>query len=137
MCGTTRACFQSLTATRNPTYFGQEVSTTNPYESPRAVEPGNQAQPTLTLFSATMYVLLTGGGGLLVGGLLGLLIGVAAPDYYRTVFRGLDGPGFNPALAGSILGATQGFFGGAGIGVVILIVYIWYLTRAKSLHTSK
>ena len=111
------------------------MATANPYESPRAVDDSSGGKnPPLTLFSATMYVLLTGGGGLLVGGLLGLLIGAAAPDYYRTVFRSLDGPGFNPALAGSILGATQGFFGGVGIGVVILIVYIWYLTRAKALR---
>ncbi len=109
------------------------MATANPYESPRSVEVGSQTQPRLTLFGATMYVMLTAGVGLLIGGLLGLLIGYAAPDYYRTVFRGLDGPGFNPALAGTILGATQGFFGGTGIGFVILIIYIWYLTRAKAI----
>jgi hypothetical protein len=110
------------------------VTTTNPYESPRAIDATSQIQPTLTLFGATLYVMLTAGAGLLVGGLLGLLIGVAAPDYYRTVFRGLDGPGFNPALAGTILGATQGFFGGTGIGFVILIIYVWYLTRVKAVR---
>jgi hypothetical protein len=111
-----------------------EVATANPYESPRAVDSGRPAQQPLTLFSATMYVMLTAGAGLLIGGLLGFLIGIAAPDYYRSVFPSMNGPGFNPALMGTILGATQGFFGGAGIGVVILIVYIWYLTRVKAMR---
>lgn len=109
------------------------MAAANPYESPRATETGDQPRPQLTLFGATLYVLLTAGGGMLLGGLLGLLIGVVAPGYYRTVFRGLDGPDFNPALMGTILGGTQGFFGGAGIGLVILLIYVWYLTRAKSL----
>jgi NhaP-type Na+/H+ or K+/H+ antiporter len=105
--------------------------TTNPYESPRVADAAAVGEQRLTLFGATMYVLLTSGGGLLVGGLLGLLVGLAAPDYYRTVFRSLDGPTFNPAIWGLVLGATQGMFAGAGIGLVILLIYVWYLTRSK------
>jgi hypothetical protein len=107
---------------------------TNPYESPQVADSARAGTDPnrLTLFGATMYVLLTSGGGALVGGLTGLLIGVAAPDYYRTVFRHFDSPGFNPAIWGMVLGGTQGIFAGAGIGFVILIIYVWYLTRAKA-----
>ena len=110
----------------------------NPYESPRvagAAALGSQANRPLTLWSATIYVLLTSGGGMLVGCLLGLLIGVIVPEYYRTVFRYLDGPGFNPIAFGGVLGAVQGLFGGAGIGFVILLIYAWYLTRAARVET--
>lgn len=93
------------------------MATANPYEFPRAIDAGSQVQPPLTLFGATIYVMLTAGVGLLIGGLLGLLIGVAAPDYYRTVFRGVDGPDFNPVLAGTILGATQGSSAARGSGL--------------------
>lgn len=105
----------------------------NPYESPRgdAGERGLATDNRLTLFGATMYVLLASGGGFLLGGLLGLAIGVLVPGYYRTVFRGADDPAFNPAVTGTLLGATQGLFGGALVGCVILVIYVWYLTRLK------
>ena len=105
----------------------------NPYESPRVADAQARFDPhRLTLFAATMYVLLTGAGGCLLGGLLGALLGLLAPDYYRSVFPGLDGPTFNPVAMGLVLGATQGLGGGLVVGFIILLAYIWYLTRAKA-----
>lgn len=76
-----------------------------------------------------MYVLLTGGGGLVLGGLCGLLIGVMVPGYYRAVFGVQDEPSFDPVLTGVVLGSTQGLFAGFVIGLIILLIYVWYLTR--------
>ncbi len=107
--------------------------TTNPYESPQgttAAGTTNAGPAPLTLWSATMYVLLTSGGGLILGGVLGYALGVLAPGYYRTVFPRLTDSGFHPAAMGLVLGGTQGLFGGAVIGLLILAIYAWYLTRA-------
>lgn len=101
----------------------------DPYESPK--HPALAAPRPLTLWRATSYVLMTSGGGMVLGGSFGLLIGFFIPEYYRTIFRQLDGPTFNPLAMGGVLGATQGLIVGAGIGFVILIIYVWYLTRRK------
>ena len=107
--------------------------TANPYESPRGETPGSLlvTDKRLTLFSATMYVLLIAGGGALLGSIFGLLIGLVSPDYYRAIFREADADDFIAVLMGVVLGGTQGFFGGAGIGFIILMIYVWYLTRVN------
>jgi len=108
-------------------------SMTNPYESPRFpnTAASEQTANRLTLFSATMYVVLTGGAGSLLGGTLGALMGTVAPDYYRAVFPHLNGPNFHPTAMGLALGAVQGLGGGIAVGFIILLIYVWYLTRAK------
>lgn len=106
----------------------------NPYESPRGALTADEdrfAKPLLSLWTATGYVLAMSLIGLMFGGLLALVIGAMAPSYYRSLFRGIDEPDFDPISAGVVLGLVQGLVGGAVLGVTILAVYFWYLTRLR------
>jgi hypothetical protein len=67
------------------------------------------------------------------GGLLGYVVGVAAPGYYRAVFRGGDAPGFVPAEVGLGLGVTQGAAAGLIVGIVAVLAVAWYGSRAARL----
>jgi hypothetical protein len=105
----------------------------NPYESPRAADHASApvAAPALTLWIATQYVMLTSGGCALLGALLGLMIAVFVPDYYRTVFRLSDESLGGILSLGIVLGGLQGLFAGALIGVLIVGIYATYLVRLE------
>jgi len=65
----------------------------------------------------------------LVGAGAGYLLGLVAPDYYRTVFRMPPEIAIDPAQAGLGLGVTQGLAAGLIIGLVIVVTIAWYDSR--------
>lgn len=103
----------------------------NPYESPTAAAAAEPpaAAPPLTLGIATQYVLLTSGGSALFGCLTGAAIAFFAPHYYRAVFNLPGESAERVFMLGVILGTTQGLVSGAVLGVVIVAIYAWYLSR--------
>lgn len=88
----------------------------NPYSAPDA-----ESAPSSNQFGGLLWrsVLTIVGSMILIGiigGLLGMLLGIVAPEYYRTVFsNAAQGPAFSPVQLGLGLGATQG----AGVGLVV------------------
>ena len=115
------------------------MSTINPYESPRYAHErpaGPTISPAFTIWQATTYVFAMTLAGTLLGGLMGLAIGVIAPDHYRAVLSGGSAPGFDPVTTGLILGTTQGLVGGTVFGVLVLAVYVWYLTRLRRMNSK-
>jgi hypothetical protein len=110
------------------------VTTINPYESPRHAHErlaGPTISPAFTIWQATIYVFAMTLVGTFLGGLMGLAIGLIAPDHYRAVISGGNSPGFDPVVTGAILGTTQGLVGGTVLGLFVLAIYVWYLTRLR------
>jgi hypothetical protein len=83
----------------------------------------------MNLLRAYFILGLTGLIGGALGGIIGMLLGVCAPDYYRGVFRAHDVPGFDPLQVGLGLGVSQGIPLGLAAGAVVLIVMTWYNSR--------
>jgi hypothetical protein len=67
----------------------------------------------------------------LVGLGAGWGLGVAAPGYYRTVFRLGNQPGFDPVELGIGLGLTQGLVAGLVVGCVVVLSVAWYNSRRQ------
>ncbi|QDU31589.1 hypothetical protein ETAA8_67490 [Anatilimnocola aggregata] len=113
------------------------MNANNPYESPRATEeaaPSTTTKPELTLWIATQYVLLTSGGGMVLGALVGLMIAVFVPDYYRSVISRLSAASPEMILrVAMVMGATQGLVVGGLFGLAIVAIYAWYLTRRSKM----
>src|SRR5262249_36996738 len=64
-----------------------------------------------------------------IGALIGLLLGVFAPGYYRAVFRYGDSAEFNAVQVGIGLGLSQGLIAGLTIGCVVVLAVTWYRIR--------
>jgi len=102
----------------------------NPYQPPQAV--AIEARPAvnlreesdLSLSKATLYVLCMMGLAALLGSLVGMGIGTAAPEYYRHVFGAGSDTDFHPVAVGGVLGFLQG--GGLGLAVGLVLVVIHY-----------
>jgi len=112
----------------------------NPYESPTVPSEApsvGQRPPGVSLAQSTGYVLIMSGAGAALGSVLGLAIGIVMPGYYRSVLPGGSAPGFDPILTGMVLGLTQGLGGGALVGVAVLAVYFWYLTRVRRVMSPR
>jgi hypothetical protein len=56
-----------------------------------------------------------------LGGIIGFGLGRLTPGYYRAVYSRGDWHSFNPVEVGLGLGLTQGFAGGAVIGILLLL----------------
>jgi hypothetical protein len=67
-----------------------------------------------------------------IGGLIGFLLGTLLPAYYRSVFIHGRDPDFDPVAVGTGLGITQGFVGGAILGVLLVAVLSWFQSRTNS-----
>jgi hypothetical protein len=67
-----------------------------------------------------------------VGCAMGAMIGVVAPDYYRSVFRRGESPDFNPLQVGVGLGVTQGAASGIAISIVVIAILAWRDGRSRS-----
>ncbi len=65
-----------------------------------------------------------------LGMLLGAMLGLTVPQYYRSVFPNGDLPNFNPLQVGIGLGAAQGSILGAVLSVVVLVLLAWRDNRA-------
>jgi len=70
---------------------------------------------------------------MILGALLGLMIAVFVPDYYRTVLRLANDSPAGIIGVGIVLGATQGLVTGIGVGIAIIAIYAWYLTRRRKI----
>ena len=69
----------------------------------------------------------------ILGGLLGWTLGVAAPNYYETVFsNAATRPGFDPTQIGLGLGITQGAVVGLVIGCVAVLSVAIIRSRKKT-----
>lgn len=85
----------------------------------------------MTVLRAFAIIIASGVFFSLAGGLLGLLLGMAVPGYYRAVFRHGNEPLFNPVEVGAGLGATQGLPGGVIVGVLVVFAVAWYNSRQR------
>jgi hypothetical protein len=75
-------------------------------------------------------ITITSGLAFAVGGaLVGYLLGVLAPDYYRTVFGVPPEAPYDPVQVGVGLGLTQGATAGLLVGVVIVVSVALYHSR--------
>lgn len=68
----------------------------------------------------------------LAGGLVGYLLGVVAPGYYRAVFRNGGEAYFDPPSVGLGLGVTQGLTVGLIVGALVVLAVAWYRSRVTS-----
>lgn len=96
----------------------------NPYAAPETFESRQllpAAKRRLGYVHAFRIVAISGVVCCVFGGVLGLLIGGLAPDYYRAVFGQFDNPNFSPIQVGFGLGITQGLAGGCVLGVIVLL----------------
>lgn len=75
--------------------------------------------------------LISGISFAICGALLGYLLGVQAPHYYRTVFRIPPDMPMNVAQVGMGLGLTQGLAAGLVVGLVIVVTVAWYDVRIQ------
>ena len=66
-----------------------------------------------------------------LGALAGYVLGVMAPDYYRTVFDIQQNSVFSPVQLGLGLGLIQGATAGLLVGVVIVVTVAWYDSRIE------
>jgi hypothetical protein len=113
--------------------------TLNPYESPREVsrEPGSKElgsqgpSVAMTILRGFAITVASAAAFGVVGSVLGLLIGIAAPDYYHTVFRVPSDADVDVLQVGFGLGLTQGVGTGIGVGLVIVVVVAWYNARVR------
>ena len=110
---------------------GKSVNSTdpaNPYGTPPATESATTAEPKTLWFGAGIVFASSIVCGLIGMG-IGVLLGVVAPGYYRSVFSGGSTPEFDPVQVGLGLGLTQGVLFGGVIGLVLVAVYYWYKIR--------
>jgi hypothetical protein len=98
------------------------VNAINPYAAPQAElqRPRMESVPGLSVRRGFVIVLATAGAGAILGALVGLFIGLVAPDYYYAVFSGSPGA-FSPIKVGMSLGLVQGLFTGLAVGCVIVL----------------
>lgn len=73
----------------------------------------------------------------LVGAGIGMALGIAVPDYYRTVFRIPPDVALNPIHTGLGLGFAQGFGAGLVVGLVIVVTVAWYKVRMASIANDR
>lgn len=79
----------------------------------------------MTIKIALTTILAFAGVFAIGGCAMGAIIGVVAPDYYRSAFRVGESQGFNPLQIGIGLGVTQGAAAGVAISVLILALLAW------------
>jgi hypothetical protein len=102
----------------------------SPYASPRPVEepqtPASQRLSVADLRRGLLTVLLSALLFAVIGMLLGMVIGTLFPGYYYTVFPlGAQQADFDPFSVGVGLGLSQGFGGGAVIGLIVVVATAW------------
>ena len=83
-----------------------------------------------------MAIVLASGFAFAVGGaILGCLLAVVAPGYYRAVFSSGNDPGFDPFQVGLGLGLLQGLGTGLVLGaIVVLAVAISHWRRSLAME---
>ena len=110
----------------------------NPYDSPALPAEDDHSHespakhPGFGLEQFTKFVVVMTAVGAIVGTLIGLLLEVFAPDYYRAVFASGNQANFNPIAIGIGLGVTQGALMGLVADLVLVVSYCWYKVRTLS-----
>ena len=104
----------------------------NPYRAPQDLSPPApvSAQP-LTLSGALRFVLKSAVIFAAAGAMLGVLIGIGVPHYYRQVFDAVGDPTFKPPLAGLLLGFMQGGLAGILAGLAMLALVVWSGSKTR------
>jgi len=102
------------------------MSSNTPYDPPESPHP--EAKPSLMLWIAGIILgsMVVGSGS---GLILGVVIGKFAPGYYRGIFSNGSDASFDPLSMGVGLGLTQGAAFGAAVGIVSVVVFLWYRSR--------
>lgn len=88
-------------------------------------------ETSMSILRAFGIIVASGAGFGIAGCLLGYLLGVGAPGYYRSVFRNGNDPHFDPVATGIGLGLTQGLTAGLVVGAVVVVAVAWYRSRAS------
>lgn len=88
----------------------------------------------MTLIRGFVITIASGFAFASIGALAGYGLGVAAPDYYRTVFR--VSPEASMTQVGLGLGVTQGFAAGLVTGLAIVATVAWYNSRTFERATA-
>ena len=99
----------------------------NPYASPRQ-HPVNRSLSVTKGFAIVIASIVAFG---VAGAVLGYMVGVFAPGYYRSVVAGGDAPGFSPTQVGFGLGLIQGCLCGAVVGCVVVLAVAWSQAKAR------
>ena len=106
------------------------MSSNTPYDPPHT--PPLKAKPSLMLWIAgSIFGSMVVGSG--PGLILGVVIGKFASGYYRGVFLNGSDASIDPLSMGVGLGLTQGAASGAAVGIVSVVIYVWYRSR-RSAH---
>ncbi|MBM3969911.1 MAG: hypothetical protein FJ302_08620 [Planctomycetes bacterium] len=66
----------------------------------------------------------------LIGGVVGFGLGRFVPNYYRTIARDGDAPGFDPLAFGVGQGVTQGLIVGVAVGIALVVILGWLDLRS-------
>ena len=64
---------------------------------------------------------------------LGLLIALAFPDYYPSVFPGIPADA-DPRQVGMGLGLAQGVLAGIAVALVLIVALAWWRVRSRQLE---
>lgn len=78
----------------------------------------------LTIVSSVVFTL--------IGGAVGFGLGRFVPNYYRTIARNGDEPGFDPLAFGVGQGVTQGLVAGITIGIALVVILGWLDSRSPT-----
>jgi len=112
------------------------MKSSNPYAAPES-DAAKVASVSGLLMRSVLTII-----GLMVllgiaGGLLGMLMGFAIPEYYRTMFPlAAERSSFSPVQVGLGLGATQGAGVGLLIGCVSVLAVSFLRTRGIRLSAG-
>jgi hypothetical protein len=71
-----------------------------------------------------------------IGGGIGWAMGMYNPGYYRATFSAGNEPWFDPVSVGVGQGVGQGTAGGAGVGLVLVALFVWRDVRVRRLAAA-
>ncbi len=90
----------------------------------------------MTVAKGFSIIILSSLAFALGGTLIGYILAVTIPGYYRAVYRSGDEPWFDPLQVGVGLGATQGLICGLVVGAAVVLAVAWYNSRRGSLDVK-
>jgi hypothetical protein len=91
----------------------------------------------MSILRAYLIVFLSGIAGACFGGMVGYVMAVVLPGYYRGVFRAGGEVWFDPVQVGLGLGVTQGLLIGLALGAVVVLAVAWYRASASKIDSPE